>query len=837
MSKKLLIDSTQSEETRLAVLDGGKLADYDYESSVRKQLKGNVFLAKVTRVEPSLQAAFVNYGGNRHGFLPFSEIHPDYFRIPVADKEKLLAEEERIRKEMEEEDEAEDNADDSVDEAQNENDDDESDDEVDDDIEAEQAESEEGEAESDAQETAEDSVDDNGDDNDKKQGGRNNRRRGRYARRGRGGRRNANRREEGVTDDEDAPKAIDRELLWKRLRRSYKIQEVIKRGQIMLIQVTKEERGNKGAAVTSYVTLPGRYCVLMPNSPQGGGVSRKVSDRGDRKKMRDLLRDLDVPTGMAVILRTAGVSRTKTEVKRDLDYLMRLWNQIREDTMQASAPSLIYEEASLIKRAIRDVYDKEMSEVLVAGDDGYKLAKNQMKMMIPSHERRVKLYKDEAPLFVKHGIEDLIEEMDSSTVTLKSGGYLVINPTEALVSIDVNSGRSTRERHIEETALKTNLEAAEEVARQLRLRDLAGLVVVDFIDMENYKYNRQVERRLKEAMSNDRARVQIGRISNFGLMELSRQRLRSSLVESTFETCPHCAGTGNVKTIDGMALSVMRKLEQEATRVTGGQKIAITVTLHPDVALYVLNHKRPEMATIEERYGVTITFSSQDVTAVMEVSIASSKPDQAGDNDTSHHKNDGGQDGSGKSKSSRSRNRRRGGNKNNSEGDNEEKSVQEPSEATDNKDVADNKDDTTLDKGADKPKRTRSRRKKADNASDKDTVNDLSKDSTAEEAKPKSNVVEQPERVIEEAPKTASSSAKEEAPKAKKTTKRAPRKKAAAKTDEPKADDKAEPAETKTIPIKPAVNDDSEVQADRDYEVVNQKPKEKKKGWWSKIVD
>lgn len=820
MSKKLLIDSTQSEETRLAVLDHGKLADYDYESSVRKQLKGNVFLAKVTRVEPSLQAAFVNYGGNRHGFLPFSEIHPDYFRIPVADKQALLEEEERIRQEMEAEALAEEEAEDSDEAVDTDEADDDVDDENDDD-------SDDADDDGD-EETAEDAGEDpEGDEDKSKQRGR---RRGRYGRRGRG-RKSAARRESSLSDDEDAPRPVDRELLWKRMRRSYKIQEVIKRGQIMLIQVTKEERGNKGAAVTSYVTLPGRYCVLMPNSPQGGGVSRKVSDRGDRKKMRELLRDLDVPTGMAVILRTAGVSRTKAEVKRDLDYLMRLWNQIREDTMQANAPELIYEEASLIKRAIRDVYDKDMNDVLIAGEDGYKQAKAMMKLMMPSHERKVKLHKEETPLFTEHGIEDLIEDMDSPTVTLKSGGYLVINPTEALVSIDVNSGRSTRERHIDETALNTNLEAAEEVARQLRLRDLAGLVVIDFIDMDSYKHNRQVERRLKESMSNDRARVQIGRISNFGLMELSRQRLRASLNEATFETCPSCNGAGLVKTTDGMALSVIRKIERAAIRMSGSDKKDITISLHPEIALYLFNHKRPDLALLEERYGVTLAFNSDECTSVMDVVINGTKVSGAGKEET---KQSGGKDGG----RNRNRNRNRGGRnkRNNNDSDNQQaQQDNQPAEDTPSEDTAEAK-----------PKRGR-RKKSEDTAPQAESktaeegVSQEKPDDTAEAAPkkrraPAKKAATKKDDTKAEDSKADKTSESEEKPKAK----RAPRKTATKKTTAKKDDDKADthpepkPAEAKTIPIKEAVNDDD---SPKDYEVVNQKPKEKKKGWWSKIVE
>ncbi|MFP4314276.1 MAG: Rne/Rng family ribonuclease, partial [Alphaproteobacteria bacterium] len=588
MTKRMLIDATHDEETRVAVVDdkNNRLLEFDYENKYRKPLKGSIFLAKVTRVEPSLQAAFVNFGGNRHGFLPFSEIHPDYYRIPISDREALIEEQEALLAEEEEKREAEEEkGDDQISDV---NDDlDEEDDDLDeieainadgaagdnnvDDVEKGEAKSGQGrgrkiskksddesengddETQAEASEAEEDTDTDNDNEDSENNGnrrGRYNNRRGRRGGRGRGNGRHrraahSSQRVEvlGGTEYEDDNSGAERFRF--NLRRQYKIQEVIKRGQIMLVQASREERGNKGAAVTTYLSLPGRYGVLMPNSPRSGGVSRKIAKYEDRQRMRKILKDLDVPKGMSVILRTAGVARTKTEIKRDVDYLMRLWNDIRELTLQSSAPALIYEEADLIKRAVRDLYTRDVEEVQVAGDEGYKTARKFMKMMIPSHVKKVKDYKDEKiPLFHKYGVENQISEMSETTARLKSGGYLVINPTEALVSIDVNSGRATKERHIEETALNTNMEAAEEVARQLRLRDLGGLVVVDFIDMEDRRNNARVERKLKEALSQDRARIQIGRISSFGLLEMSRQRLNPSLTEAQFDTCDKCEGRG-----------------------------------------------------------------------------------------------------------------------------------------------------------------------------------------------------------------------------------------------------------------------------------------------------
>lgn len=606
MKKLMLIDSTHEEETRVALVDNGRLEEFDYESAFRKPLKGNIYLAKVTRVEPSLQAAFVNYGGNRHGFLPFSEIHPDYFRIPIADREALLAEqEEALRRHDEEEEAAEEN---TVEDGDNAEDSRNSAVEIaEEDADADVVEElggdlavggKDDDAEEDLKgnlknEGDEDNIDDSignrleepqddvdGNTGNEEQEDRSQRQRGgrgRGRRNGRGGRGRSqpyrSKRTEAFGEE-----PMDEEQRFRfNLRRKYKIQEVIKRGQIMLVQVSKEERGNKGAAVTSYLSLPGRYCVLMPNSPRGGGVSRKISNYKDRAKMREMMRELEVPKGMSVILRTAGLTRTKTEIKRDLDYLMRLWNTIRELTLESSAPALVYEEADLVKRAIRDIYTRDIEEVHVAGEGGFKTAKDFMKMMIPSHVKRVIEYKnDSTSLFNKFGIEAQIADIGETTVTLKSGGYLIINPTEALVSVDVNSGKATKERHIEETALKTNLEAAEEVARQLRLRDLGGLVVIDFIDMEDRRNNAKVERKMRDALSGDKARIQMGRISSFGLMEMSRQRMSASLGETQFEPCAHCAGTGRVRTADAASILALRAIEDEGIKARAAELLCMS---------------------------------------------------------------------------------------------------------------------------------------------------------------------------------------------------------------------------------------------------------------------
>ncbi len=540
MTKHLLIDANHPEETRVAVIEDGKLLELDYESSIRKQVKGNIYLAKVTRVEPSLQAAFVDYGGNRHGFLPFAEIHPDYFRIPIADRQALIAAEQKAEVETVSEEEQ---SDDAIVVAAVE---------------------------------GENHVETVALDND--------------------------------TSDGEDEERIRR--LRSQLKRKYKIQEVIKRRQIMLVQVVKEERGNKGAALTTYLSLAGRYCVLMPNSHRGGGVSRKISDAKDRKRIRAILDELNIPQGVSVIVRTAGSERTKVEIKRDYEYLIRLWDEIRAQTLQATAPALIHEEGNLLKRAFRDIYQRDIDEITVAGDDAFKASKAFMKMLMPSHVKKIQQFKEErTPLFQHYKIEQQIQDTFKASTTLKSGGYIVINPTEALVSIDVNSGRATRERNIEETALKTNLEAAVEIARQLRLRDLAGLIVIDFIDMEDRRNNYTVEKKLREALKIDRARIQVGRISNFGLLEMSRQRLRPSLAETSMIVCPHCQGIGYIHSVESSTLQVLRALEGEASKTDNA---TITLSTHSSIAMYLLNQKRTHLTTIESKYNVAVVVDTNE---------------------------------------------------------------------------------------------------------------------------------------------------------------------------------------------------------------------------------
>ncbi|MES2728710.1 MAG: ribonuclease E/G [Pseudomonadota bacterium] len=624
MAKRMLIDATHAEETRVAIIDQNRLVDFEYENKLRRQLKGNIFLAKITRVEPSLQAAFVNFGGNRHGFLPFSEIHPDYFRIPIADREAILAEQRAALEAMRAAEEAEDaaweasQAGHSAAKSNNNS-------------EAEASDADAGEAaeasEADSDSEADDAADGDASAGEKAQDdGANGEDGGRRQFRGRGRGRGRNRgRRSGLQggrnpevvgeDGNDGPQRPS-------LRRNYKIQEVIKRGQILLIQVQKEERGNKGAAVTTYLSLPGRYSVLMPNSPRGGGVSRKIANFSERKRMREILAELEAPDGMSVILRTAGMSRTKVEIKRDLDYLMRLWDEIRDLTLRSTAPAMVYEEGNLVKRAIRDLYDRDIEEVIIEGEEAFKDAKRIMKMLMPSHVKKVISYTDPTvPIFHKYQLETQLNQIGDPNVTLKSGGYLVIHPTEALVSVDVNSGRATKERHIEETALKTNLEAAEEVARQLRLRDLGGLIVIDFIDMEDNRNNAKVEQRLKQALAGDRARIQVGRISNFGLMELSRQRLNPSLTEAQFRQCEHCAGMGVTRTTDSAAIMALRAIEEEGIKNKGLS--TVTLKVPADVAIYILNHKRHLLAAIEGRYGFAIAICIDDTLRSVKYQIES----------------------------------------------------------------------------------------------------------------------------------------------------------------------------------------------------------------------
>jgi ribonuclease E len=698
MANKMLIDATHPEETRVVVLRGNRVEEFDFESAQRKQLRGNIYLAKVTRVEPSLQAAFVDYGGNRHGFLAFSEIHPDYYQIPIADRQALIDEEGRAQRAADDEDDhrrsrrhrgrsrparrdeetvrsepaetlaaADEHADAPSDEAS-----------IEDEaaVEAENTEgptvaetpweadaqepvaaatagssadiaspsehepdaglpsASEAEAEpreahagtdetiaSEATEVAADLVPDLAEDAN---GAHETARHGDQAENGdddETGEEAAEEIVESVGGADALEEVPDRA---PRYRRQYKIQEVIKRRQVMLVQVVKEERGTKGAALTTYLSLAGRYSVLMPNTARGGGISRKITSGEDRSRLKEIAQELEVPEGMGVIVRTAGASRTKTEIKRDFEYLLRLWETVRDLTLKSTAPKLVYEEGSLVKRSIRDLYSKEIDEIVVAGPDAYHEAKDFMRMLMPSHAKNVKLYADTQPVLSRYGVENQLDGMFSPTVQLRSGGYIVLNQAEALVAIDVNSGRATREHHIEDTALKTNLEAADEIARQLRLRDLAGLIVIDFIDMDEKRNNRSVERRLKECLKQDRARIQVGRISHFGLLEMSRQRIRTSVLESSTERCPYCGGSGHVRSVSSLALQVLRALEDQLMKGATHNLVART---RPDVALYVLNQKRAHLRALEERFAITITISA-DETLIAPLAFAIDRGEQ-----------------------------------------------------------------------------------------------------------------------------------------------------------------------------------------------------------------
>lgn len=680
MGMRMLIDATHLEETRVVLVKGTRLEEFDYETSTKQVLKGNIYLARVTRVEPSLQAAFVEYGGNRHGFLAFGEIHPDYYQIPIADRQALLAQqaEEEARAAEAEEEELEAGEDgDGEDAGGIET--------IDGDFDAVEeitpagganeaaAESEpmvdappywsvparadapvsEISAEPDAVASASveqvsetpaaataaseslsaDAASEAGEDGDAAgnadaggelasdeaaAGGAEAPDATESAGANAGGGRSRRRRDDG---DDRRPRRTS-------AFRRYKIQEVIKRRQIMLVQVVKEERGNKGAALTTYLSLAGRYCVLMPNTARGGGISRKIQSPADRKRLKAITSELDIQDGMGVIVRTAGMERSKPEIKRDFEFLLRTWDSIRERTLESTAPALIYEEADLIKRSIRDLYSEDIDEVLVEGEQGHAAAKDFMQMLMPSHADRVKLYQDKIPLFHRYQVEQQLDSMFTPTVQLRSGGYIVINPTEALVSIDINSGKSTREHNIEETAYKTNLEAAEEIARQLRLRDLAGLVVIDFIDMEDHRNIRNVERRLKECLRGDRARIQVGRISGFGLLEMSRQRLRPSLIESSTMPCPHCQGRGYVRSTESTALQVLRAIEEEGIRDRAGE---IVVSVPAEVAVYLLNHKRDRLGDIERRYAMRVLITVDSSLVPPDYKIERAKPRQPGD--------------------------------------------------------------------------------------------------------------------------------------------------------------------------------------------------------------
>ncbi|MBP6678398.1 MAG: ribonuclease E/G, partial [Paracoccus sp.] len=763
MSKKMLIDATHSEETRVVVVDGTKVEEFDFETVNKRQLAGNIYLAKVTRVEPSLQAAFVDYGGNRHGFLAFAEIHPDYYQIPAADRRALIEEERqaaaaeseeaekpkrngRRRKSskpaaadrgdavavsddipgmtivdtddadmlLEDETAGNEPAEVAVDEAAV--------------VECtpEEAAAVADTAEDVSEDAAEDRADDAAEDTAEDDG-------------------IESIAEEDVTEEIRAPK--------KPRARRYKIQEVIKVRQIMLVQVVKEERGNKGAALTTYLSLAGRYCVLMPNTARGGGISRKITNAADRKKLKEIASELEVPEGAGLIIRTAGSQRTRTEIRRDYEYLMRLWEQIRELTFKSVAPAPVYEEGDLIKRTIRDIYSKEIDEVLVEGERGYRTAKDFMKMIMPSHAKNVKHYTEQMPLYARFQVESYLGGMFNPTVQLKSGGYIVIGVTEALVAIDVNSGRATKEGSIEDTALKTNLEAAEEIARQLRLRDLAGLIVIDFIDMEERKNNAAVEKRFKDKLKTDRARIQVGRISGFGLLEMSRQRLRPGMLESTTQPCPHCHGTGLIRSDDSLALTILRAIEEEGTRKRSRE---VLVKAPIAVANFLMNAKREHIANIEARYGMSVrveadpTLISPDfaiekfktatrnvpevVSQVVSVDarLMAQIDDAAAEDETeaevevedeiedaveTEKAEDAGDQGENGGKRRRRRRRRRGGKNGEGEGDDEAQAdIGEADAGTDAADVADESEAAPAEEDAKPRRRTRSRRRKSDEA-------------------------------------------------------------------------------------------------------------------------
>jgi len=801
-TKRMLVDATHPEETRVVVTSGNRLEEFDFESATRRQLRGNIYLAKVTRVEPSLQAAFVEYGGNRHGFLAFSEIHPDYYQIPVADREALLAEEEH----------GDDSVEEPVADADKENDAD---------VDAAEADSE-GNVEQ--AQAGDEPVEDVGSD--------------------------------------DALEEIPERK--KNLARKYKIQEVIKRRQVMLVQVVKEERGNKGAALTTYLSLAGRYSVLMPNTARGGGISRKITSAADRKRLKEIAGELKVADGMGVILRTAGASRTKAEVKRDFEYLLRLWENVRKLTLTSSAPSLVYEEGSLIKRTIRDLYNKDINEVFVAGEDAYREAKDFMKMIMPSHAKNVQLYKEDQPIFSKYSVESQLDSMFSPQVTLPSGGYIVINPTEALVSIDVNSGRSTKEHNIEDTAYQTNLEAADEVARQLRLRDLAGLIVIDFIDMMEKRSIRNVERRLKDALRNDRARIQVGRISHFGLMEMSRQRMRFGVLESSTHICPTCQGAGIVRSVESLSLMVLRAIEDHVLR-RPGQSIDVKVPV--DVALYLLNAKRGMLTELEAKYELSITISADSKLTGNHFNIerGEQRPTQRSgarapisvdsaemaDVESEEETEDNSQD----EKPARGRRRRRGGrnrNRRDQSDDRNDENTEIAADSEENEDQTETSasDDNDGDDGEPRKRRRRGRRggrrNRRGNQPNEDNSESTPEDSPEPVAADASVAAEaEPEPVVAEAVEAAP---EEEKPA--KKPRRTRRKKADDAAEKPAEDKPAAPEMAAEAPAEPAVKEEAKPRTRRkkkenipdegiivttsSTEEAAEEPAPKKGGWWQR---
>ena len=893
MAKKMLIDATHAEETRVVVVDGNKVEEFDFETQTRRQLAGNIYLAKVTRVEPSLQAAFIDYGGNRHGFLAFNEIHADYYQIPVADREALIAEEKAYADQQKAEAEAEaekpkrtrrrrkpkaaeievEDAVVTAEPAET------SEDETSGDIAGmETIDLEEGSSPmetvaetpvetpaSDDEADAESGSDD--DDSDDDAGT------------------DATDKDENIESVADEDDAEDVRPVRKPRPKRYKIQEVIKVRQILLIQVVKEERGNKGAALTTYLSLAGRYCVLMPNTARGGGISRKITNAADRKKLKAIANEMSVPEGAGLIIRTAGSQRTKTEIKRDYEYLQRLWEQIRELTLKSSAPAQIYEEGNLIKRSIRDLYSKEIDEVIVEGEGGYRTAKDFMKMIMPSHAKNVTNYKEQMPLFARHQIESYLSGMFNPTVQLPSGGYIVIDMTEALVAVDVNSGRATKEGSIEQTATKTNLEAAAEVARQLRLRDLAGLIVIDFIDMDERRNNAAVEKMMKDKLKTDRARIQVGRISGFGLMEMSRQRLRPGMLESTTKPCSHCHGTGLLRSDDTVALGILRQLEEEGVR---GRSKEVLVKVPTIIANYLMNQKREHVAQIETRYGLSVCVegdphmvspdftvekfktASRIVAEVVAPAVISSDTavmtdveetvEEAEERTTAPTRE--AQDGDAPTKKRRRRRRRRrggGGGENaeaNGEGttssdDGQVAAQSDPQGDTQTDAQATAADETPVEatEDAPKPKRTRSRRKKSDDASAEATVEEaavVTEDAPAEKPKRTRSRRKKADEPVVEAVEDAAPVA-EEAPVEK--PKRAPRSRkkpvvAEAAVAEPTVAPEAAPVEdavpaekpkrvrktTSTAKAEPEAAPETKA-AEPEAEKADDRPR--KRGWWS----
>ncbi|WP_108815053.1 Rne/Rng family ribonuclease [Loktanella sp. Alg231-35] len=884
MPKKMLIDATHAEETRVVVVDGNKVEEFDFESQFKRQLAGNIYLAKVTRVEPSLQAAFVDYGGNRHGFLAFSEIHPDYYQIPVADREALIAEEKAYAEAMKAEAEAEDEkpkpkrrrrsrakaAEVATDDAVATEEVETPEEETSGDIAGMETididDSEEGSSPMElvAETPVETPAADDGDDADD----------GADDEQPKSDPKPKDDSIESVAEEDDTDEV--RPVRKPRPKR-YKIQEVIKVRQILLIQVVKEERGNKGAALTTYLSLAGRYCVLMPNTARGGGISRKITNAADRKKLKDIAGSMTVPDGAGLIIRTAGSQRTKAEIKRDYEYLQRMWEQIRELTLKSTAPAKIYEEGDLIKRSIRDLYSKEIDEVIVAGEAGYRTAKDFMKMIMPSHAKNVKYYSEQLPLYARYQVEGYLNGMFNPTVQLPSGGYIVIGITEALVAIDVNSGRATKEGSIEQTATKTNLEAADEVARQLRLRDLAGLIVIDFIDMDERRNNTAVEKRFKDKLKTDRARIQVGRISGFGLMEMSRQRLRPGMLEATTQMCSHCHGTGLLRSDDNVSLSILRALEEEGVR---GRSKEVLVKAPISIANFLMNGKREHIADIEARYGMSVriecdpTLVSPDYAIEKFKTATRSVPEAAAVDSTSvimddvdegviidpiedeaEPQNAESNDGEERPKRKRRRRRRRRGGGGNGENQNQQQAEGEnaPSGEADQdaqpveaktEDAPEAKpEEDAAPKAEEKPKRTRTRRKKADDAEVAEAEPKADAPAAEEAPAPKKRTRSRKKPVVADAPAEEAPAAEPEAeaPAAEEKPKPKPKRRSRAK---PKVEDvvaavaapaaetaKAEPApeaapEPTPAPAAPAV-----VEAPAAAEPAADKPK--RKGWWS----